>query len=545
MIKDDILTTNRETKHRRVDIATFVFHWLIVASVLYSLLSGIRIAADHSDWRHGMIYHLLQPLLPQGTLLIWHVVSGFVLLVTTVAYILFLLAARQQGRLRFSIRKFQNPQTQYVQLNVLLHWLALILIVGMSITGLFNYLENSESTLTVRKVHFWLAMCFAAYPFVHVFAQYLNGGLSQLLSMFRIRWTRAIAGISAIVISILCIGFWFYDDYLHPETLNVRYVAHAPVIDGQDEDLWHDSPHAQIYTKLGNTPQEQGTWVDVQAMYDGKRIYFKFSWPDEEASLVHLPVVKTASGWQVKQNGFEIDDELDYYEDKFAVMLSAHNPLAAVMSIHLGNRPLDFAKPPRHGRGYHYMLNGELLDIWHWKAVRSNRINQADDNYFTAPFPARTCYARYKAGYHADPKIAGGIKNNWLYFHADKITPKRLPSSSRFVSTLDNLKNAAHSMRWVDAHPYNTRLDKLPVGAVIPSLLTGEPYQGDRSNIGAHGHWQDGRWTAEMTRVLDTKSPYDVAINDGTLMWVAVFNHTQTHHSYHMRPLKISLETKP
>jgi hypothetical protein len=44
-----------------------------------------------------------------------------------------------------------------------------------------------------------------------------------------------------------------------------------------------------------------------------------------------------------------------------------------------------------------------------------------------------------------------------------------------------------------------------------------------------------------MSRELDARSPYDVAIDDDTFLWVAVFDHTQTRHSRHLRPLRIEV----
>jgi len=45
-----------------------------------------------------------------------------------------------------------------------------------------------------------------------------------------------------------------------------------------------------------------------------------------------------------------------------------------------------------------------------------------------------------------------------------------------------------------------------------------------------------------MKRALDTGSTYDVALRDGTYLWVAVFDHSQTRHSWHMRPLRLRME---
>jgi hypothetical protein len=68
------------------------------------------------------------------------------------------------------------------------------------------------------------------------------------------------------------------------------------------------------------------------------------------------------------------------------------------------------------------------------------------------------------------------------------------------------------------------------------------PIEGDRADVAAVGRWSDGLWRLEMKRALDTGSTYDVALGDGTYLWVAVFDHTQTRHSWHMRPLRLRME---
>ena len=76
-------------------------------------------------------------------------------------------------------------------------------------------------------------------------------------------------------------------------------------------------------------------------------------------------------------------------------------------------------------------------------------------------------------------------------------------------------------------------------GAVVPSVVLRGPIEGDHGDVSAIGRWSDGTWRLEMKRDLNTASPYDVPISDGTYLWVAVFDHSQTRHSWHMRPLRI------
>ena len=63
-----------------------------------------------------------------------------------------------------------------------------------------------------------------------------------------------------------------------------------------------------------------------------------------------------------------------------------------------------------------------------------------------------------------------------------------------------------------------------------------------RGDVAAVASWEDGTWRLEVARKLDTGSEFDVPIGDGTYLWVAVFDHTQTRHSLHMHPVRLQLD---
>jgi len=65
------------------------------------------------------------------------------------------------------------------------------------------------------------------------------------------------------------------------------------------------------------------------------------------------------------------------------------------------------------------------------------------------------------------------------------------------------------------------------------------PFEGDRGDVAAVGAWCKGWWRLEVRRELETGSRFDVAIADGTYLWVAVFDHTQTRHSQHLHPVRL------
>jgi hypothetical protein len=90
--------------------------------------------------------------------------------------------------------------------------------------------------------------------------------------------------------------------------------------------------------------------------------------------------------------------------------------------------------------------------------------------------------------------------------------------------------------------PYTPALDAMyPVATIVPSVVLRELLGGDRGDVAAVRTWSRGRWRLEVKRKLDTGSPFDVAIADGIYLWVAVFDHTQTRHRWHLHPVRIEL----
>jgi hypothetical protein len=45
-----------------------------------------------------------------------------------------------------------------------------------------------------------------------------------------------------------------------------------------------------------------------------------------------------------------------------------------------------------------------------------------------------------------------------------------------------------------------------------------------------------------MVRRLDTGSKWDLPMASGLLMWVAAFDHSETRHTWHVRPIELEME---
>jgi hypothetical protein len=93
--------------------------------------------------------------------------------------------------------------------------------------------------------------------------------------------------------------------------------------------------------------------------------------------------------------------------------------------------------------------------------------------------------------------------------------------------------------------PYSPDLDaQIPVGTVMPGVLITGNYEGDRADIRGAARWKDGHWHLEATRNLRTGSKFDHDFVPGRdlYMWFNVFDHTQTRHSRHARPVRIVVQ---
>jgi hypothetical protein len=332
--------------------------------------------------------------------------------------------------------------------------------------------------------------------------------------------------------------------------LVIQRTTSAPVLDGDpSDDLWQNAPEAVVHTIRGFGLDGGEVNVHVRALHDDKRAWFLFRWPDATRSQKHVPVVKTETGWKLLHTNYFNNDENEFYEDKFAVML-ARSPVAGGNSVRLGKQPLADKPGPSNGLGLHVTTDGSLADVWHWKSVRSGALHQFDDNHFGAALEAKP--GRYMGGYAQDPKTGGGFEQNFERIgKTSEVKVKFLPRDlaaqqarmGRFDPSPTVSDTGSYAMARADVVASTPALDALvPVGTVLPSVVYDQPFEGDRGDITVYAQWKDGWWTLEATRVLDTGSKFDQPIADGMFMWVGVFDHNQVRHTRHMRPLRVQLQ---
>jgi Ethylbenzene dehydrogenase/Prokaryotic cytochrome b561 len=356
-------------------------------------------------------------------------------------------------------------------------------------------------------------------------------------------------------------------DRLTVDSVQIRRInpADAPILDGDTSDrAWRDvKPFSLLTGEGGNFDGKGEARIEIRAVHDGTYAYFLFTWQDSTRSLKQLPLVKEADGWHLLHSGFQLGDEHQYNEDKFSVLLTTMDvTLAGGRTFHPGPQPVANAPATMSGRGLHYTEAG-YADVWQWKAT-SGAAGWMDDAHFGPPIDPTPMQAAnvvpYKGGFATDPGTAnyrdnfaveadtsGGPRRSRL------VAPLRLPkvvaATTDAMGDIDLDPNHGESdgARWFmtdqDSVPYSTDADALiPIGTVIPGVILGGEFSGDRADVRCAARWASGLWALEVKRRLDTTSKFDVPIRSGVYMRVAAFDHSQIRHTRHVRPIRIEVE---
>lgn len=534
----------------RTDLPTVVLHWALVVTLGISVSTGLRIAADDGAprWRSW-----LEPLLLEGQVSQWHVLSALGFTAIVIGYLIFLRRSDQVSRVSVHRAGLNaaDHKMRWSTRNRLMYWVGLGLLAVLVVTGsLKYYLPGVLPDPVLSTVHQGATWGLLLYVLAHVIGQLVLGGWRQLLKIVNPRW--AYAGAAALALAaggVVAVAAGALDSFVIADLRAVR-IDGAPAAKGMPTpEQWQLAKPVQLNTTNGANFPGGEVAVSVRALHDGTNAYFQYEWADSTHSSKHLPLVKTEQGWKMLNNDYWNNNETSFYEDKFAVLLATTAAVAGGTS-NLGPDPMTGAPKPANGRGMHFTTDGSVADMWHWKAVRTGILEQADDNFF-GPAMKPESGKRYTGGYGQDKKDAGGYESNWKRVaKTDFVMPARLPKDWNAVRermgpvNLDpEVSDQGVFHMWADETvPYSKELDaSIPLGTVMPSVLHSKPFEGDRGDVKAIGEWKDGRWRLDIRRALNSTSASDIQIKTGVYMWVAPFNHAQTQHGRHMRPLRIVL----
>lgn len=308
-------------------------------------------------------------------------------------------------------------------------------------------------------------------------------------------------------------------------------TAQAPTIDGTIDAAWEKAPAYKF--KVDETPYKPSTYkgitktnVTLKSMHDAENIYFLVQWEDPTESLERVPWVKQADGkWAQRRNRDQTGHENTYYEDKMAffwnITAKGFDKKGCDVACHKArDGKVAGIEDKSPGRKYTEAA-GETIDMWHWKSVRSNPVDQIDDQYVD---DTRDPKKNSNWGRKGDAKTGGGYADN---VNKDKTGPawmSKAPAPNRY---------------WILPDEKAEFVDTFKAGDVVPAMIAA-PFDGSRGDIRAKGVWKNGMWTLEIQRKLVTTGEkakeQDVQFDDLKKTYhfgVSVFDNTQINHMYH------------
>jgi hypothetical protein len=307
-----------------------------------------------------------------------------------------------------------------------------------------------------------------------------------------------------------------------------KWVSTPPSVDGEIDPVWEETTPITIQVAGGANMGK--TEVTLKSLYTDDTIFFLAQWADPTKSLERFPWEKQPDGsWKQLQTKKKEHDENTYYEDKLSFIwniddsIKGFNQNGCFVTCHAGEAGKAY--------GNKYTADpGEMGDIWHWKSVRTNPVNQVDDQYLDS-----TRYDPEKspeAGRHGDPKEGGGYKSNVNEAgDAPAFTSPTQPAPPYWI--LDDEKQ-----------PFK---DTYNPGDKIAGIIV-SPFVGDRGDIVGKGVYKDGKWTVEIARKLVTGSKYDVQFSDTAKKYyfgVAVFDNAQVRHAFSMGAYSLEFGPRP
>lgn len=367
--------------------------------------------------------------------------------------------------------------------------------------------------------------------------------------------------VSAIVSSVLFgSGLVAFDWYQRPRlVVEAITAAQSPTIDGDlSDEVWRTAKPVRVLTRHGGDFGGSGdSTIEVRAVHDSQNVYLALQWDDPTRSLDYLPLFKDEEGWHSLQTNDQKADSQHFFDDRIAIMLARPGLPLIGGAIHLGKAPLPGGPPSMTGRGLHYTDAGKMVDLWVWHAAFGALTDRVQDSYIGPPraFTAAQLAGaeRYMGGIGDDDPAHPVATLNFKQpteVAPGHVLPLTLPTASALTLNQINLDADVSApstqanlwaVRQSALKPYSPAENAaLPAGSVIPGTILDDITQPGPKDVVARGYWAGGHWVLELKRSLEAGEK-DLTFSDGIMLWFAVFDHSQSRHTYHLRPLIVEM----
>jgi cytochrome b subunit of formate dehydrogenase len=181
-----------------------LFHWLCAIALIASVITGLRIGADHQN---GTVTPILGSIALQGAVHWLHYLAGICITGIAAGYAVYLRQARLASRLKVPPGKGRKLLTKpgrpgWRVRNIHVYYLLFGLILVLAVTGILRYVGIASGTW-MRTIHLASAYLIITATVLHILAQFAfgaaagqawgarikNGGI-WLLKMLRPKFTQ-------------------------------------------------------------------------------------------------------------------------------------------------------------------------------------------------------------------------------------------------------------------------------------------------------------------------------------------------------------------
>lgn len=272
-----------------------------------------------------------------------------------------------------------------------------------------------------------------------------------------------------------------------PDATTVVAEKGTPVINGKDGDeAWGPASEVELSPFNGGGGPSKTT---VKAAYDDYNIYFLVKWADPTSTeSIHKKMWTydaATDSWSQAQN----EDRVYFLWNINAVDFSQGG---CALYCHVGKPDWEKAESKMGANN-----PGDKMDVWHWKAARTNPVGHADDKYWVDLTHAQEIIyegeriLRTRLGDSGSGFYSGNEKQGLpAFMHADD------PGANADVLMEHQAVEFDPEADWKD-------------GDTIPGYVL-KRATGSRANVVSSATYTEGTWVVELKRSLYTYNADDV-----------------------------------
>ncbi len=301
--------------------------------------------------------------------------------------------------------------------------------------------------------------------------------------------------------------------------------------------------------------------LQVQAAYNGRDVFFRYRWPSPTPGIFHDMLRFEGGKWVVKGAAVPGSQPDGLHEDRVAMMvddgsvpefsryggyitigrrlagfadevsgkdIAAHPYLGAKLKQDEPTKYLpatrksidDWSSVVPEDELKALRAAGYFIDLWHWRANRSNPVGLADDQFVAEARISDAGKGMYATNWDGDKKAprlmfdagkAGHVALKWDDIKAGKVT-----------------QDTAYALREDIAVPFDANA-QWKEGDTLPRRIV-RPGDGSRADIkvASQARWASGFWDVTLSRKMDTGNRLeDKILVDRGIYHVALAVHRQ------------------